>query len=322
VTSAGQCTDTLDIIHQQWVETLDAIRDPIFVLDSNGCVIRANVSFAQLAGSSFPELLNRPIDDLLPWLVPGLHAPEKALRTAPNGRVFRIKSSRLDNRRAGTVFILEDVTDLHALELAESRHAEATQNNLAEMLKTLSTVLDKKDPYTVEHNRNVAEVAFLIANRMGYSEDQAKGIYLGSLAHDIGKLCIPSSILNRPGKLDDAEISLIRLHPRNGFNFVENLEFPWPVHEIALQHHERLDGSGYPYGLKGEQISAAARIATVADVADAMSSNRPYRYAPGMESAVSELGSGRGKIYDTDVVDAFLAVVATDHDRLPPTWKT
>ena len=293
---------SLDRVHQQWVATLDAIRDPIFVIDRNNCVLRANESFAALAGLSYDELLNRRIDDLLPWLAVALAASDAELADSPDGRRFLVRRAPEAERLEGSVIILEDVSSQFELEQTRQLHLEESMQSLAATLKTLSTVLDKKDPYTVEHNKNVADIAKFIAENLGYDAEASSGIYLAGLVHDIGKLSVPSEILNRPGPLLVEEMNLIRLHPAMGHSFVDEIVFPWPIHAVMLQHHERLDGSGYPHGLKGEEISEAAQIVAVADVADAMSSHRPYRDAPGVAAAITELRSGRGELYDSDVV--------------------
>ena len=310
----------LDRIHQQWVATLDAIRDPIFVIDHDDCVVRANESFAALVGLSFDELLNHPIDHLLPWLVTALTANEQATAVAPDGRLFVVRRSPQADRLDGSVVILEDISLQIVLEQTRQSHFEQSMRALAATLKTLSMVLDRKDPYTVEHNQNVATVAKRLAGSLGYSADASEGIYLAGLSHDIGKLGVPSDILNRPGPLLVEETNLIRLHPKTGYGFVEEIEFPWPIHAVMLQHHERLDGSGYPAGLSGGEIADSTRIVIVADVMDAMSANRPYRTAPGVAAAVAELRAGRGERYDSDVVDAMIHAVDTSAETLPQNW--
>jgi len=283
--------------------------------------VRANESFATLVGLSFDELLNQPIDHLLPWLVTALTASDQATAVAPDGRLFLVRRSPEAERLDGSVVILEDVSLQIVLEQAQQTHAEQSMRALAATLKTLSAVLDRKDPYTVEHNQNVANVAKWLAGSLGFSADAREGIYLAGLSHDIGKLAVPSDILNRPGPLLVEETNLIRLHPTTGYRFVEEIEFPWPIHTVMLQHHERLDGSGYPAGLSGGEISDSARIVIVADVMDAMSANRPYRMAPGVGAAVAELRAGRGERYDSDVVDAMIHAVDAGVESLPQNWN-
>lgn len=312
----------LDRIHQQWVATLDAIRDPIFVVDYEDCIVRANEAFAVLVGRSYSDLLQCPVQDLLPWLSPALGASGIATAESPDGRLFLVRRSSEAERLEGSVVILEDISLQIVLEQARQTHLEQSMQALAATLKTLSMVLDRKDPYTVEHNKNVANVAKQLATDLGYSTEASEGIYLAGLSHDIGKLSVPSDILNRPGPLLMEETNLIRLHPKTGYSFVEEIEFPWPIHEVMLQHHERLDGSGYPKGLCNGQISEAARIVMIADVVDAMAANRPYRAAPGVDAAIAELRAGRDTLYDGTVVDAMVHAIDRKLESLPGNWQT
>ncbi|MEO1247088.1 MAG: HD domain-containing phosphohydrolase [Pseudomonadota bacterium] len=302
----------LELVHQQWVSTLDAIRDAIIVVDPEGRLVRANRSFADLAGSDVCRIAGSPIANLVPWLVDESSNVRTGQVLSPDGRAHRIRSFRDDSAMDGRVFILEDATDSLALERAEDSYREGTARSLIETIEALSRALEAKDPYTVEHSEHVAALAKRIALKMGLDEFEAQGIYYGGKVHDIGKLGIPSGILSKPGRLAQAEMNLIRTHCESGYAVVKHLDFPWPVHNIILQHHERLDGSGYPAGLRGDEIDPAARIVAVADVAQAMSSHRPYRAALGMQMAIAELEGGRGRTYDSRVVDAAVAVLQED----------
>jgi putative nucleotidyltransferase with HDIG domain len=155
----------------------------------------------------------------------------------------------------------------------------------------------------------VAELACSIAKAMGLSEERVRGIHMGGLIHDIGKIGIPAEILSKPSKLTALELEIVQEHAAMGFNILKDVEFPWPVADIAHQHHERMDGSGYPQGLKGEAICLEARIIAVADVVESMASHRPYRPALGIPAAMDELVRNRGRLYDAQVVDASLQVL-------------
>jgi putative nucleotidyltransferase with HDIG domain len=179
-------------------------------------------------------------------------------------------------------------------------------SNLEQSLQAISIMLEKRDPYTAGHQQRVAELAEKIALELGLSKDQAHGIRLAGIVHDIGKIQTPSEVLTKPGKLTDIEYSLIKLHPQTGYDILKNIKFPWPIAEAVLQHHERLDGSGYPQGLKGKKIILEARIISVADVVEAMSSHRPYRAGLGLEAALEEITSKRGIHFDPEVVNACL----------------
>ena len=168
---------------------------------------------------------------------------------------------------------------------------------------------EKADPYTYGHEVRVAQLACAAAERLGWSMDRIEGLRLGAYVHDIGKITIPSEILNKPGQLTEAEFRLIKTHPALSYEMLCNIPFPWPIAEIAYQHHERIDGSGYPRGLKGDQICEEAKLLGVADVIEAMCSHRPYRPGLGLEAALAEVRDGAGSRYDTSYVEACAAVV-------------
>jgi putative nucleotidyltransferase with HDIG domain len=167
--------------------------------------------------------------------------------------------------------------------------------------------VELRDPYTQDHEARVARLAKLIAQEMHLPEDEVEGIEMAGLVHDIGKLCVPSEILTKPGQLSENEFALIRQHPEAGFRILPGIEFPWPIADIVLAHHERVDGSGYPRGLAGEGIPLASRVLAVADVVEAMASHRPYRPALGMNAVVAELTEHAGK-YDPAVVHASMGL--------------
>jgi HD-GYP domain-containing protein (c-di-GMP phosphodiesterase class II) len=170
----------------------------------------------------------------------------------------------------------------------------------------VSKMMDLRDPYTSGHERRVGELSAAIAAEMGLDADMQHGLRVMGSIHDVGKITVPAEILSKPGKLSAIEYSLIQGHAQQGYEVLKDADFPWPVAEVARQHHERMDGTGYPQGLKGEAILLEARIMAVADVVEAMSSHRPYRAGLGIEAALAEIERGRGRAYDTAVVDAGL----------------
>ncbi|MFA6188428.1 MAG: HD domain-containing phosphohydrolase [Sulfuricurvum sp.] len=186
------------------------------------------------------------------------------------------------------------------------QHAILLRRSMEQSIQTIAATLEARDPYTAGHQERVGELATAIAQEMGLSEEQIQGIHFAAIIHDLGKIHIPAEILSKPGKLSDIEFMLIKTHPQEGYDILKEVQFPWPIADIILQHHEKLDGSGYPNGLKGEQILLEARIICVADVVEAMSSHRPYRPGLGIESAMDEIKKGRDRVYDSDVVDACL----------------
>jgi len=184
-------------------------------------------------------------------------------------------------------------------------HSENRYRLLEEStIQTIATMVDIRDPYTAGHQRRVAKLACAIAEELGLPRQQIEGIRVAALIHDIGKMYVPADILSKPGKLSEMEFNLIKTHPGISYEILKGMEFPWPLAEIIRQHHERLDGSGYPESRQGKDILLEARILSVADVVEAMCSHRPYRAALGIDKALEEISRSKGIIYDTEVVEA------------------
>lgn len=191
--------------------------------------------------------------------------------------------------------------------VADHQHAlEKLGAVLEDTVQAIAATVEKRDPYTAGHQRRVADLAAAIGGELGLPHERIFAIHLAGVVHDLGKISIPAEILSKPGRLNDIEYSLIKQHPQAGYDILKEVDFPWPLAQFVLQHHERLDGSGYPGGLKGDEILLEARIIAVADVIEAMSSHRPYRPGLGMETALAEVSENRGTLYDADVVDAAL----------------
>jgi len=170
----------------------------------------------------------------------------------------------------------------------------------------MANTLEQRDPYTAGHQRRVADLAVAIATEMRMNDESLQSIRMGAIIHDIGKIHIPAEILNRPGKLSKAEFAIIKQHAEVGYNIIKDIDFPWPIAKMIQQHHERLNGSGYPKGLEGDAICLEARILMVSDVVEAMASHRPYRPGLGIEMALNEIRKNCGIIYDADVVNSCL----------------
>ncbi len=181
----------------------------------------------------------------------------------------------------------------------------------------IARTLEMRDPYTAGHQQRVTALAVSIGRKMRLRDEMLEGLYFGASIHDIGKISVPAEILTKPGKLSALEFMLIQQHVISGFEIVKGIEFPWPVAEMIAQHHERLDGSGYPKGLRAEEIILEARIIAVADVFEVMATHRPYRPALGMPAAIEEIEQGKGFRYDSQVVDACIAVMSDNDMRLP-----
>jgi len=185
-------------------------------------------------------------------------------------------------------------------------NVEKLQKALEGTVQVVASTVEVRDPYTAGHQRRVARLAKAIASEMGLSDNQVEGIYMAGVVHDLGKIYVPAEILSKPSRLSDIEFNLIRTHSRIGYDLLKPIEFPWPIADIVHQHHEKINGSGYPAGLAGEEILIEARIITVADVVEALASHRPYRPKRGIEKALEEISENRGKFYDPNVVDACL----------------
>jgi len=186
---------------------------------------------------------------------------------------------------------------------------EKLRRTFTDVIRTMGQIVGKKDPYTIEHQERVAALALEIGNRLGLGKERCEGLRIAGLVHDIGKIEIPGEILSKPGRLSPIEFELIKTHARSGYDILREVDFPWPVAEIAHQHHERMNGSGYPRGLKGEEILLEARIITVADVVESMVSHRPYRPSLGINAAREEIAEKSGVLYDSAVVDACLSLL-------------
>jgi len=197
----------------------------------------------------------------------------------------------------------------------ESAEAEV-QSTLAKLrsamggiVQAMALTVERRDPYTAGHQRRVSDLARGLAVEMALSGHQIDGIRIAGLIHDLGKICVPAEILSKPGQLSEIEHTLIKDHPQVGYEILKEIEFPWPVAQIVLQHHERIDGSGYPVGLSGDDIMIEAKTLAVADVVEAMASHRPYRPTLGRDMALEEISQNKGVLYDPDVVDACMKLL-------------
>jgi putative nucleotidyltransferase with HDIG domain len=174
---------------------------------------------------------------------------------------------------------------------------------LDSMIRTMLSMVEAQDAYTAAHQRNVSNLACMVANQLGWNAMRIEGLRFAALIHDIGKISIPSQILHKPTMLSELEFKFIKMHCITGSNIVENIESPWPLARIILEHHERLDGSGYPYGIKGDSILLESQVLSVADVVDAIIMHRPYRPAIGMDAAISEIENHKNTAFNGDVVE-------------------
>ena len=307
---------------EQWLSTiLRSIGEGIIAADDQGRIEFMNPLAERLTGwpqgealekslgEVFAATMARPVwDDELPQeggdSDPANPVPlEEVLATRGGGPVpIELTSAPIvDGKRGrrGSVYVFRDVT-------RRKESEDQLRRALKGVVQAMSVTVEMRDPYTAGHQHRVSRLSVAIAREMGLPERQIEGIRMAGDIHDIGKIYVPAEILSKPGKLTDIEFTIIKTHPQVGFDILKNVEFPWPIADIVVQHHERLDGRGYPAGLKGASILLEARIIIVADVVEAMSSHRPYRPAHGIDKALEEISLHRGTVYDAVVVDACL----------------
>ncbi|MCF6290748.1 MAG: response regulator [Desulfobacterales bacterium] len=281
-------------------------------------------------GQPVVEINRRKNAESAPWREEALKrgfGSSIALPLRGDGKVF---GSLSIHARDPDAFDLTETQRLHevsadlaygiiALRIREERNRAAgeLQANLEKLevalegtVKVVASTVEVRDPYTAGHQRRVATLAQKIATRMALPESEIEGIYMAGLVHDLGKIYVPAEILSKPSRLSGIEFNLIRTHPQVGYDLLKTIEFPWPIAEIVYQHHEKINGSGYPRGLSGADILLEAKILTVADVVEAMASHRPYRPSLGIERALEQITRNRGTLYDPEVVDTCLGLFA------------
>ena len=226
-----------------------------------------------------------------------------------NGEIRRLLRNRGKVRWNGRIefqTLVQDITERVRAEKALRESYNKLDKMLDAVIRTIASTVEMRDPYTSGHQNRVASLAGAIAGEMGLPPETVKGILVVAAIHDIGKICVPAEILCKPGRITEAEYSIIKEHARTGYNILKGIDFPWPVAQAVLQHHERMDGSGYPGQLSGEDIILEAKVIAVADVVESMASNRPYRTSLGLDKALAEISQQRGILYNPVVVDACL----------------
>ena len=309
--SAARTLSTLD--------TLQATAPIGFLLvDRDFRYVRVNEKMALINGAPIGEHIGRTVAEIVPELWPKIEPVYRHI-LASGEAVLDVEMSGDTCAEPGTlrhwlmnfypVRVASEIIGIGVVvvDITERKHAEALQGRMTRgAVAALASMAEARDPYTAGHQRRVADIAASIAVELGLSADEVEGIEVAASIHDIGKVSIPAEILSRPTQLRPAELELVRGHPQAGSDIAAEIMFPWAVPEMILQHHERFDGSGYPYGLQGEEIILGARIIGVADTVEAMSAHRPYRSGLGLEAALLEIEKGRGTLFDPQVVDVCL----------------
>jgi PAS domain S-box-containing protein len=301
----------------------------------DGELVYANTRLAEMLGyAAEAEVTGRRVQELVAqgWREQVLDSMERRL----SGDCHRTRLEFVALRRDGSEFevsvdgavssyhgrpalvgLIEDMSERQ--KTADALKAYVSKLELAVLgsVQVASSMVEMRDPYTAGHERRVGEIAAAVGRRMGLDSHQIDGLRIIGQVHDIGKIGIPAEILSKPGRLSRSEMDLIREHPQKGYDILKSVEYPWPIADAVLQHHERMDGSGYPQGLSGEAIRIEARIMAVADTIEAMSAHRPYRAGLGIDAALREIEEGCGTRYDSAAAQACLGLFRADGFKLP-----
>ena len=316
---------------ERWLTTmLKSIEDGVIATDKRGNITFMNPLAEVLTGWKQAKALDKPLNNVYK-IIGAKKESKRALsikdiltgdeNLLPRDIVLVSKSGKripIDHgaapitdeagKTSGIVLAFRDITRQKETEeeLIESydRLKQAMEGTVQAMAYTIET----RDPYTAGHQHRVTQLACALAEKMALPTDVLEGVRMAGDLHDIGKIYVPAEILSKPGKLSEAEYNIIKTHSQVGYDILKTIEFPWPIADIVLQHHERMDGSGYPAGLQGKDILLEARILAVADVIEAMATHRPYRPALSIEEALEEISENKGKLYDPKVVDACLKI--------------
>lgn len=296
-------------------ELSESITEIFFGLDEDAVVTYWNRAAQQFTGISASEALGRPVHKVFPFLQEAdkqgflaetLQSTRKATierRGIYNGKEYYFEINAYPSQSGLSVFA-RDITQQKEYE-SELKIALSQMQVIQEsIVNVVSSITEKRDPYIAGHQERTSGLAAEIAREMKLSESQVEGIRIAALLHDVGKIFIPSEILSKPGPLSRYEKDIVRIYPRVSYEVLKSIPFPWPVADIALEHQERMNGSGYPAGLLKDNITIGAKIIAVADSIDAATSHRPYRPAKSLEEVLKEVKENAGTLYDTDVVDA------------------
>ena len=332
ITERKRAEDALKISEKTYRLLADNVHDVIFVLDMNLNYTYVSPSVKILRGYEPEEVMKHPANETLTpssrdlaakTLSDAMELEQAGHKQIPESLTVRLEMMRKDgstvwtevklsflrdeNRRpVGILGVTRDLTERMQAEKELEETIESLRRAISTTIQVLASAVNAKDPYTAGHQMRSADLARAIAAEMGLPPEKIEGIRMAGSIHDIGKLSIPLEILSKPAKLTNIEFALVKEHARIGYEILKDVESPWPLAEIACQHHERMDGSGYPGNLKGDEICLEARILAVADVVEAMASHRPYRAALGIDAALEEIEKNTGILYDSAAVDACL----------------
>ena len=327
ITQLKQAETALKENEAKYRTVVENMHDVLYRTDTNGDIILVSPSVTRLLGiESAEQVIGKNLardfyanpDDrahTLKLLVANgevvdleinLRRPDgKVITIAANSHIYRDDSGQ----PAGVEGIVRDITERKKAEEDLRAALERLGSSLESTINAIAMLSELRDPYTAGHQRRVTQLALAIAADLGLPDNRMQPLRVAGLLHDVGKIYVPSEILSKPGRLTDLEMGLARTHATASYDVIAAIKFPWPIADIVVQHHERMDGSGYPAGLKGDEITLEARILAVADVTEAMMSHRPYRPSLGLDKAVAEISANRGRLYDENAVDACIKIL-------------
>jgi len=300
------------------------------IVDRDMRILRINERLARVTGRSAEALVGCTVAESVPDVWPQL---QDVYRRAFNGETINnVEITTRDSEGSARLLhwlgsyypvrVNDEIVAVGnvAVDITERKELEKTlADTLAALVDTIAATVEARDPYTAGHQRRVADIAAAIAEELGLPCNEVEGIRTAASIHDLGKISVPAEVLSKPGRLSTAEFELIKQHPETGYAILSGIDFPWPLAEMIRQHHDRLDGSGYPRGLRGSEILLGARIIAVADVVEAMTAHRPYRPGYGVEAALTQLVRDQDSLLDRHVVDACTRVF--DAGRLSSVWE-
>ncbi|MFA5795428.1 MAG: PAS domain S-box protein [Candidatus Brocadiia bacterium] len=321
ITSQEQTENALHESEEKYRNLVENIQDGIFVIQDEKIQF-ANDAFIKATGYPAEEVIGASFTKFIApedvAMVSERYTKRQSGETTPKEYEFNIlqKDGRTKltvnltvglityKNRVATMGTVKDITARKRTEFELKQSFDRLHKTLKGIVDTLSSLAEKRDPYTAGHQYNTARLAEAIAKKMNLPEEKIECIRVAGMLHDIGKISVPAEILRKPGKLTETEMNIIKIHPQSGFEILQNIEFPWPVALVIHQHHERMNGSGYPLGISGEDILIESRILGVADVVESMALERPYRSVIGLDAALDEITKNKGLLYDSDAVDA------------------
>ena len=321
ITERKQAEKELKQAEERYRGIFENIQEGIFRSTPEGKITMANPAMARIFGYATPEELMNGITDVARQLYVNPEERAKIRKMIEENGFVRNHETQRCRKDGSIIWIsmtMRAIRDEEGLLLyyegmdeditARKENAERMRKTLGATIQAIAVTVETRDPYTAGHQRRVADLSRAIATEMNLPIDQIEGIRMAAAIHDLGKISVPAEILSKPTKLTNIEFSLIKIHSQSGYDILKDIDFPWPIARMVLEHHERMNGSGYPNGLAGDDILIESRILAVADVVEAIASHRPYRPSLGIEAALEEIEKNRGTLYDTGAVDACLRV--------------